>query len=124
MIKEVADWNLTPLALSSLKRLREMGLPAELDGETAINLAKMEHYRRELKIEAFLHVNPIYCCPGVVTVPLAQWLEEKLKIPVINLYYDGLHNPNDQIKPYLYFLRQKLPTRNNQDSAGIIIQGK
>ena len=124
MIKEVADWNLTPLALSALKRLREMGLPAELDGETAINLAKIEHYRRQLQIEAFLHVNPIYCCPGVVTVPLAQWLEEKLKIPVINLYYDGLHNPNDQIKPYLYFLKQKLFARNGQDSAGIIINGR
>lgn len=107
MIKEVVGYNSKPLHFYSLKRVRQLGLPAELDGETAINLAKIDHSLREIKPDAFLHINPIYCCPGVVTGPLAQWLEEKIKIPVINLYYDGVHNPNDQIKPYLYFLRQR-----------------
>lgn len=99
---------LKPLNFSSLKKVREKGLPPELDGETAINLAKIEHYLKEIQPDAFLHLNPIYCCPGVVTVPLVEWLEEKMKIPVINLYYDGLHNPNSLIKPYLYFLNKNL----------------
>lgn len=108
MIEGVTGLTSKPLSFSSLKKIRQLGLPVELDGETAINLTKIDHYLREIKPDAFLHINPIYCCPGVVTVPLVQWLEEELRIPVINLYYDGLHNPNDQIKPYLYFLRQKI----------------
>ncbi|MCX7975051.1 MAG: hypothetical protein N3B16_11225, partial [Candidatus Aminicenantes bacterium] len=107
MIEEVIGWRSKPLDFSSLKRIREKGLPAELDGETVLNLAKINHYLKEIRPEAFLHVNPIYCCPGVVTVPLVQWLEDKLKIPVINLYYDGHHNPNSQLKPYLHFLKEK-----------------
>lgn len=110
-LKEINGSSLKPLNFSSLKKVREKGLPPELDGETAINLAKIEHYLKEIKPQAFLHLNPIYCCPGVVTVPLVEWLEEKMKIPVINLYYDGLHNPNSQIKPYLYFLNKRQKDR-------------
>lgn len=113
MIENVIGYKSKPLNFSSLRKIRQLGLPEELDGETAINLAKINHSLSEVRPDAFLHINPIYCCPGVVTVPLAQWVEEKWKIPVINLYYDGIHNPNEQIRPYLHFLKQKIFRQSN-----------
>ncbi len=105
-----------PLSLFSVRQLRAKAIPPELDGETAINLAKIEHYLQEIKPDAFLHVNPLYCCPGVVTASLTRWLEDKYRVPVINLYYDGLHNPNDNLRPYLHFLCEA-KERKRLDSA-------
>jgi len=28
-------------------------------------------------------------------------------IPVINLFYDGLRSPNENLEPYVFYLRQK-----------------
>ncbi len=95
-----------PLSFKSVKALRSRGVPPELDGETAINLAKVFHFLAEASPDAFLHLNPLYCCPGVVTASLASSLEENYGVPVINLYYDGIHNPNEHLRPYLSFLKE------------------
>jgi len=34
-------------------------------------------------------------------------VEKEDGIPVINLFYDGLRNPNKNLEPYIFYLRQK-----------------
>ncbi len=88
------------------RRLRELGIPPELKGETPINLAKILYYLHHFQPDAVVHINPLYCCPGDVTSALSAWIEDKFHIPMINLFYDGINNPNDNLKPYIHYLRQ------------------
>lgn len=46
------------------------------------------------------------CCPGDVTSALSAWVEKEFNIPLINLFYDGINNPNDNLKPYIHYLRK------------------
>jgi predicted CoA-substrate-specific enzyme activase len=90
-----------------LMKLREIGIPPELDGETSLNILKSIYYLQYLKPDGFVHVNPLYCCPGAVSSALLSWVEKEYGVPVINLFYDGLHSPNENLEPYIYYLRQK-----------------
>lgn len=90
-----------------LKRLRGLGIPPELGGETPINLAKILYYLHHFPVDAVVHINPLYCCPGDVTSALSSWVEKNFSVPVINLFYDGIHNPNENLKPYIHYLREK-----------------
>ena len=90
-----------------LKEVRRVGIPAELEGETALNLARIFYYWKHIRPDAFVHINPLYCCPGVVTTALARWAEEKLGVPIIHLFYDGISNPNESLRPYIHYLREK-----------------
>ncbi len=89
-----------------LRKLREIGIPPELDGETSLNLLKSIYYLQFLKPDGFVHVNPLYCCPGAISSALLSWVEKEYGVPVINLFYDGIHNPNENLEPYIFYLRQ------------------
>jgi predicted CoA-substrate-specific enzyme activase len=91
----------------ALQNLRRMGIPAELDGETPQNIAMIFYYLQHLRPDGFVHINPLYCCPGAVSSALLKWVEKEHGIPVINLFYDGLRNPNENLEPYVFYLRQK-----------------
>jgi predicted nucleotide-binding protein (sugar kinase/HSP70/actin superfamily) len=96
-----------PMDGRALKNLRRMGLPPELDGETPQNIAMIFTYLQHLCPDGFVHINPLYCCPGAVSSALLKWVERDYGIPVINLFYDGLRNPNENLEPYIFYLRQK-----------------
>lgn len=96
-----------PMDGRALKNLRRMGIPAELDGETPQNIAMIFYYLRHFRPDGFVHINPLYCCPGAVSSALLKWVEKEYGIPVINLFYDGLRNPNENLEPYIFYLRQK-----------------
>ena len=98
-----------------LRKLREIGIPPELDGETSLNLLKSIYYLLHLKPDGFVHVNPLYCCPGAVSSALLSWVEKEYGVPVINLFYDGLHSPNENLEPYVFYLRQKKATSRRRD---------
>jgi hypothetical protein len=34
-------------------------------------------------------------------------VEKEHGVPVINLFYDGLRSPNENLEPYIFYLRQK-----------------
>jgi predicted CoA-substrate-specific enzyme activase len=90
-----------------LKDLRNIGIPPELEGETAQNVMKMIYYLKYIKPDAFVHINPLYCCPGVVSSALFHWVETQYGVPVIHLFYDGIQNPNENLEPYIYYLKRK-----------------
>ena len=96
-----------PMGGKALKNLRQMGIPPELDGETAQNIAMIFYYLQHLRPDGFVHINPLYCCPGAVSSALLKWVEKEYGIPVINLFYDGLRSPNENLEPYIFYLRQK-----------------
>ncbi len=93
---------------SLLKNVRQIGIPPELEGETAQNAMKIFYYLRHLRPDGFVHINPLYCCPGVVSHALLGWIERTCGVPVIHLFYDGLNNPNDNLEPYIFYLRRKI----------------
>lgn len=92
---------------SLLKQVRELGIPPELTGETAQNVLEIFYYIHHFKPDGFVHINPLHCCPGLVSSAIFHWVEEHYNVPVIHLFYDGIHSPNENLEPYIYYLKEK-----------------
>ena len=75
-----------------------------LAGETAISLGRVLYMLEKGQVEAIVHINPVFCCPGVVSSSIFQRIKEDYNVPVIDLFYDGNNKPNDLLKPQLYYL--------------------
>jgi predicted CoA-substrate-specific enzyme activase len=103
---------------SLLKDVRRIGIPPELEGETAQNAMKVFYYLRHLRPDGFVHINPLYCCPGAVSHALLSYLERTCGVPVIHLFYDGLNNPNENLEPYIFYLRRKIEAGADTPSLG------
>jgi len=90
--------------------LRRYHLSFRHHGETAQNLMKIFHLLRMYPdIRLFVHVNPIFCCPGLVSEALFKRVEEEIGIPIISIVYDGTQGEQNQVlHPYLHFLREEL----------------
>jgi predicted CoA-substrate-specific enzyme activase len=76
-------------------------------GETAQNLLKifalLDHYP---DIALFIHVNPIFCCPGLVSESIFNQVEQDINRPIVSIIYDGtLTNRNDILAPYIHYLK-------------------
>jgi len=96
-----------PLSGQHLRHVRELGIPPELDGETAQNALKIFYYLQHIRPDGFVHINPLFCCPGVVSSALFHWVEENFGVPVIHLFYDGMASPNENLEPYIHYLKKK-----------------
>jgi predicted nucleotide-binding protein (sugar kinase/HSP70/actin superfamily) len=77
-------------------------------GETAQNIVKvfalMEHYP---DLSLFIHVNPIFCCPGLVSESIFKKVEKDIGKPIVSITYDGTTTKrNDILAPYIHYLRQ------------------
>jgi hypothetical protein len=82
-------------------------------GETAQNLLKifslLKHYP---DISLFVHVNPIFCCPGLVSESLFKTVEQDIGIPIISVVYDGTTtNKNELLAPYLHYILRSFAER-------------
>lgn len=75
-------------------------------GETAQNVLKILSLVRDFPdLQMIIHVNPIFCCPGMVSESLFKKIEQDIRIPIISLTYDGTTtNKNDRLTPYLYYI--------------------
>ena len=78
-----------------------------LVGETSINVGRALHYITRESVDAIIHINPIFCCPGVVTAAIYRRIQEDFHIPIIDIFYDGSGNPNKVLIPHLHYLRRK-----------------
>jgi predicted nucleotide-binding protein (sugar kinase/HSP70/actin superfamily) len=92
---------------SLLQKLREMGLPPELDGETCQNVLRVFYYLRHMRPDGFVHINPLYCCPGAVSTALLGGIAREFGVPVVHLFYDGIHSPNENLEPTIHYLKQR-----------------
>ena len=66
------------------------GLSPKHDGETVENVMKIYSLCRHYPdLAMFVHVNPIFCCPGLVSELLFRAVEKDIGIPIISITYDG-----------------------------------
>jgi predicted CoA-substrate-specific enzyme activase len=101
-----------------MRELRRLGIPPELEGETAQNTLQILYALRYLQPDAFVHINPLFCCPGLISTALFRRLEERTGVPVIHLFYDGIHSPNENLEPYIHYLKERRKFRGPARDLG------
>jgi predicted nucleotide-binding protein (sugar kinase/HSP70/actin superfamily) len=88
-----------------VKLMEGYGISHYIAGETAISVGRALWYCTHGKVEAIVHVNPLFCCPGVVTASLFRRLQKDFGIPILDIFYDGAANSNAVLLPRLHYLR-------------------
>ncbi len=84
--------------------MEEYGISPDIAGETSINVGRALWYCTHARVEAIVHVNPMFCCPGVVTASLFRKIQEDFGVPIVDIFYDGAANPNELLIPRLHYL--------------------
>ncbi len=87
--------------------MEEYGIRHYLAGETSINIGRALYYIKHGLVDALLHINPIFCCPGVVSASLYRKIQKDFNIPIIDIFYDGTGQPNKIMVPHLHYLNQR-----------------
>lgn len=87
-----------------LALMSDFGLNNFIAGETAVSIGRMLYYVRHGLVSAVIHVNPVFCCPGVISASLFRKIQERFHIPVVDLFYDGTNKPNKMIDPHMFYL--------------------
>ncbi|MFH1320698.1 MAG: acyl-CoA dehydratase activase-related protein, partial [Bacteroidota bacterium] len=92
---------------SLIEKLQRYDVTPKHGGETAQNLMKIFHLKDHLPdIRLFVHVNPIFCCPALVSESIFKKVESDIGIPIVSITYDGTKTfQNDILDPYLYYFR-------------------
>jgi predicted nucleotide-binding protein (sugar kinase/HSP70/actin superfamily) len=88
--------------------LEKMGLDLGLHGETAMTISRAAAMAQSGQIQAIVHVNPLFCCPGNVSASLLEKIREDFSIPVLNIFYDGTDQPNIGLVPFMHYLCQQV----------------
>jgi hypothetical protein len=67
-------------------------------------LSLLRHYP---DISLFVQVNPIFCCPGLVSESIFKTLEEDIGIPIVSIVYDGTTTEkNAMLAPAMHYILQ------------------
>lgn len=109
MVKDLIEDQVEPDFAECARLMEKYGLRHYLPGETSINVGKALWLCENRSVEAIIHANPLFCCPGVVTASLFRKIQEDFGIPIIDIFYDGTGNPNRVLIPHLHYLRQRPP---------------
>ena len=120
--KNIIEEEFPSLDDTILLPLKEYNLSIRHGGETAQNIIKIysmiKHYP---DISMFIHVNPLFCCPGLVSESIFKRVEKTTGIPIISIIYDGtMSNKNDLLAPHLYYIQQSLNKKNHVNSEVVI----
>ncbi len=77
----------------------------EQSGESFENVLKVLHLRRcHPDIALFVQVNPVFCCPALVTEAISVRIERVTGIPIVSITYDGTSTlRNHVVEPYLKY---------------------
>ena len=75
-------------------------------GETAQNILKIfSLLQHNPQLALLIHVNPLFCCPALVSEALFKTLEKDIGIPIVSLTYDGTTGRlNESLAPYLHYI--------------------
>lgn len=87
--------------------MEEYRIDHYIPGETTINTGRALYYLKNNLADAILHINPMFCCPGVVTSSIYRQMQKDFGRPIIDIFYDGTGNPNQALKPYMEFLKNR-----------------
>ena len=84
--------------------MEDFGLANFITGETAVSVGRLLYYIKHGIVDAVIHVNPLFCCPGVISSSLFRKIQDEFALPVIDLFYDGTNRPNKMIDPHMFYL--------------------
>ncbi|MCP4161509.1 MAG: hypothetical protein GY760_15665 [Deltaproteobacteria bacterium] len=84
--------------------MKEFGIKNFITGETAISVGRLLYYVKHNVVDAVIHVNPVFCCPGVISSSIFRNIQDEFKIPIVDLFYDGTNKPNKIIVPHMFYL--------------------
>ena len=87
--------------------MEAFGLTSFIAGETAVSLGRMLYYIKHGLVSAVIHVNPVFCCPGVISASIFRKIQATCGVPIIDLFYDGTNTPNRMIAPHMFYLTRK-----------------
>ncbi|MBN1351194.1 CoA activase [candidate division KSB1 bacterium] len=90
--------------------LKKYNLSFKHGGETVQNLLKIFSLLRHYPdLSLFIHVNPIFCCPGLVSESIFKMVEKDIGIPIVSIIYDGTTtNRNEILAPYMYHIQNPI----------------
>jgi predicted CoA-substrate-specific enzyme activase len=89
-----------------VKLMEDYGISHYIAGETSISVGRALWYCAHRTVDAIVHVNPLFCCPGVVTASLFRRIQKDFGMPIVDIFYDGTTNPNRVLIPHMHYLRQ------------------
>jgi predicted nucleotide-binding protein (sugar kinase/HSP70/actin superfamily) len=87
--------------------MREHRIPPDIAGETSVNVGRALHLLANRRIDAIVHLNPMFCCPGVVSSALFRKIQAEYGVPIVDLFYDGTGDPNRVLVPHLAYLQAR-----------------
>ncbi len=101
-----------------VKLMEDNGFSHYLAGETSINVGRALWYVSRRTVDAIVHINPMFCCPGVVTASLYRKIQADFGIPIIDIFFDGTGSPNQVLIPHLHYLAARAPRRDIMPPKG------
>ncbi|MCG8572618.1 MAG: acyl-CoA dehydratase activase-related protein, partial [Spirochaetes bacterium] len=107
IFKGMLDDAFEPPHEECVELMHEFGIKHYIPGETTLNLGRTFYYMKHKLVDAIVNVNPMLCCPGVITASISRKIQKEYQIPIIDLFYDGTNKPNKIIIPHLYYLNKK-----------------
>jgi predicted nucleotide-binding protein (sugar kinase/HSP70/actin superfamily) len=107
ILKPLIDDRLQGLGHNLLDYLHKHFFTIKHGGETSENLLKVYYLKENYPgLRLIINVNPIFCCPGLISEAIYKNLEKDIGIPIISITYDGSKvDKNKVLNPYLYFLK-------------------
>ena len=87
-----------------VKLMEAHGFSHYLAGETSINVGRALWYCAHDSVEAIVHVNPMFCCPGVVTASLYRRIQADFGVPIIDIFFDGTGSPTRVLIPHMHYM--------------------
>ncbi len=88
--------------------LARYNLSLKHEGETAQNVLKVFSLLKSYPdLRLFVHVNPIFCCPGLVSEAIFKTVEKDTGVPIVSITYDGTTTEkNAMLAPYMHYILQ------------------
>ncbi len=90
--------------------LRRYGLSDRHEGEMPENILKVFHLIEHCpNLRLIVNLNPIFCCPGLISEALYRKLEKDIGLPIVSIMYDGTSTDRSGIlTPYLHYLSRPI----------------
>ena len=100
--------------------LKDYFLEPKHGGETVENLLKVFYLKETcVRLKFIINVNPIFCCPGLISEAIYKKVENDIDIPILSILYDGTQADKNRIlKPYLHYLKEELSSSHSKGSQG------
>jgi len=89
--------------------LNDYFLDLKHGGETVENLLKVFYLKETYAhLKFIINVNPIFCCPGLISEAIYKRVENDIDIPILSILYDGTQaDKNSVLRPYLHYLKEE-----------------